>query len=104
MRGKAILILVGLMFFSTVLYLANRIVIKLDSNNTPKKRKTGRKKRKRIQSHKRDWLEKRRQKNWSERYKAKNDTDLSELTTGYIQIMILLLFCLILSLSIVPQN
>lgn len=104
MKGKAILILVGLMLFSTVLYLVNRAVIKSDANNSPKKRKISKQKRHRIKSNKNDWLEKRRQRNWSERYKDKNETDLSELTTGYIQIMILLLICLILSLSIVPQN
>jgi hypothetical protein len=102
MKGKAILCLVGFMLFSTVLYLINRTVIKLGADRSKKKRKTRKNKRSHIKSNKGDWLEKRRQENWSDRFKDKNETELSELTTGYIQIMILLIFCLILLLIIVP--
>lgn len=94
MKIKAILFLVGIMCFVTVLYFATRALIKSITCNRSQKQKK-RKKTDRKKSKKCDWIEKRRQAEWSDRYKSQAEMDLSEITAGYVQTMILLLFLLL---------
>lgn len=98
MKIKAISVLLVIMVFVTLLYFINRILIKQE-NGKRKKRNTGKKHRNGRQS---DWIKKRSQENWNATYQSVNETELGKLTTGYIQTMLLLVVCLILSLMLLP--
>jgi hypothetical protein len=95
MKIKAISVLLGIMVFVTILYFLNRILIKWENGkrNKRKKHQNGRKP---------DWIKKRRDENWNATYQSVNETELSKLTTSYVQTMLLLVACLILSLILLP--
>lgn len=98
MKIKAILVLLVIMVLVTLLYFINRILIKQE-NGKRKKRNTGNKRRNSRKPH---WIQKRKDENWNATRQSVNETELSKLTTGYIQTMLLLVVCLILSLMLLP--
>ena len=95
MKIKAISVLLGIMALVTILYFLNRILIKCE-NGKRNKRKNNR------NGRKSDWIKKRREENWNATYQSVNETELSKLTTSYIQTMLLIVVCLILSLILLP--
>jgi predicted RND superfamily exporter protein len=89
MKEKAILCLLGVMLFVTILHFVLFALYKSDEHSTKKRSK--RKKRNSC-----DWIKQRRQDYWREQAKSRNEMELSEITTRYIQTMLLLLCLLFL--------